>query len=163
LLGKNPLAFAAPANAEPPFVLDFATTTDVPLGGLGTETGGHKGYGLSLLVEILCGALSQGAFGDAAAGEPGKIAHFFGAFRIDGFREPQAFKDDLDRLLHDYKESRKAPGAERIYVAGEPEWETEKFNRVHGIPIRAEVWTELEKLADELGIAFTPRAAEVAP
>ena len=133
MLGANPIAFAIPANKEPPFVLDFATSQPgpdglLPLGGTGTETGGHKGYGLGLLVDILCGVLSGGAFGEELAcmdgpAEGGKVSHFFGAFRIDGFREPAAFKDDMDALLREHKDSEKAPGHDRIYVAGEPEWE----------------------------------------
>lgn len=133
MLGANPLAFAIPANKEPAFVLDFATTQPyrgvlLPLGGAGTETGGHKGYGLGLLVDILCGVLSGGAFGEELpragdAAEPGKVSHFFGAVRIDGFRDPAAFKDDMDALLREHKDSEKAPGHDRIYVAGEPEWE----------------------------------------
>jgi L-2-hydroxycarboxylate dehydrogenase (NAD+) len=198
LLGTNPWAYAIPAQSEPAFVLDFATTTVprgkievynrkekqlnpgwaidangyetldpqtalkgalLPLGGFGIDGGGHKGYGLGLLVDIMCGVLSGGAFGGdlplpSDGPQPGKISHFFGAFRIDGFRDVAAFKADMDRELRTFKESRKAPGQERIYVAGEIEYEKTLYNREHGVPVHVKVWDGLEKLAGELGIPF---------
>jgi L-2-hydroxycarboxylate dehydrogenase (NAD+) len=198
MLGTNPFAYAIPADKEPSFVFDFATTTVprgklevyqrkekslnagwaidaagaptldanaalkgalLPLGGFGVDNGGHKGYGLGLLVDILCGVLSGGAFGEnlpmpSSGPEPGKISHFFGAIRIDGFRDVAAFKSDLDRELRAFKESEKAPGCERIYVAGEIEYEKTLAQRRDGVPIHVKVWNGLEKLAGELGLPF---------
>jgi LDH2 family malate/lactate/ureidoglycolate dehydrogenase len=198
MLGTNPFAYAIPADEEPAFVFDFATTTVprgklevyqrkekplnpgwaidaagaptldanaalkgalLPLGGFGVDNGGHKGYGLGLLVDILCGVLSGGAFGNdlplpSSGPEPGKISHFFGAIRIDGFRDVAAFKRDLDRELRAFKESEKAPGCERIYVAGEIEFEKTIAHRRDGVPVHVKVWNGLEKLAGELGIPF---------
>ncbi len=131
----------------------------LPLGGYGVDNGGHKGYGLGLLVDILCGVLSGGAFGDdlplpGDAPQPGKIAHFFAAFTIDGFRDPEQFKADMDAELRAFKDSAKSPGQDRIYVAGEIEHEKTIHNREHGVPLHVEVWNGLEKLAGELGIPF---------
>ena len=79
-----------------------------PLGGFGTEGGGHKGYGLGLLVDILCGVLSGGAFGPTLPVvtdvREGAISHWFGAFRVHGFRDIVAFKADMDRELRYFKE-----------------------------------------------------------
>ncbi|HEY0615425.1 MAG TPA: Ldh family oxidoreductase [Candidatus Elarobacter sp.] len=198
MLGTNPLAFAIPAKNEPPFVLDFATTTVpkgklevysrkekqlnpgwaidaeghetldpqtalkgalLPLGGYGVDNGGHKGYGLGLLVDILCGVLSGGAFGNdlplpADPPMPGKISHFFAAFKIDGFRDPEQFKADMDTELRAFKDSAKAPGHDRIYVAGEIEHEKTLDTRRNGVPVHVKVWSGLEKLAGELAIPF---------
>jgi LDH2 family malate/lactate/ureidoglycolate dehydrogenase len=195
LLGTNPLAFAIPAKNEPPFVLDFATTTVpkgklevynrkgkelnpgwaidaagvetrdpnvalkgalLPLGGFGVVGGGHKGYGLGLLVDILCGVLSGGAFGNdlpvaADPPLPGRISHFFAAFKIDGFRDPEQFKTDMDIELRAFKDSAKAPGHDRIYVAGEIEYEKTLEARKSGVPVHVKVWDGLEKRAGELG------------
>jgi LDH2 family malate/lactate/ureidoglycolate dehydrogenase len=131
----------------------------LPLGGFGVEGGGHKGYGLGLLVDILCGVLSGGAFGNdlpvaADPPLPGRISHFFAAFKIDGFRDPEKFKADMDTELRAFKDSAKAPGHERIYVAGEIEYEKTLEARKNGVPVHVKVWDGLEKLAGELGIPF---------
>jgi L-2-hydroxycarboxylate dehydrogenase (NAD+) len=131
----------------------------LPLGGLGVENGGHKGYGLGLLVDILCGVLSGGAFGTdlPLPGDgplPGKISHFFGAIRVDAFRDAQTFKRDMDRELRMFKDSQKIPGCERIYVAGEIEHDKTLETRKNGVPIHEKVWTSLEKLAGELSVPF---------
>jgi L-2-hydroxycarboxylate dehydrogenase (NAD+) len=131
----------------------------LPLGGFGVEGGGHKGYGLGLLVDILCGVLSGGAFGNdlpvaADPPLPGRISHFFAAFKIDGFRDPEQFKADMDTELRAFKDSAKAPGQDRIYVAGEIEYEKTLEARKNGVPVHVKVWDGLEKLAGELGIPF---------
>jgi L-2-hydroxycarboxylate dehydrogenase (NAD+) len=131
----------------------------LPLGGYGVEGGGHKGYGLGLLVDILCGVLSGGAFGNdlpvaADPPLPGRISHFFAAFKIDGFRDPEKFKADMDTELRAFKDSAKAPGHDRIYVAGEIEFDKTLEARKNGVPVHVKVWDGLEKLAGELGIPF---------
>ncbi|MGH8164775.1 MAG: Ldh family oxidoreductase, partial [Rhodanobacteraceae bacterium] len=130
----------------------------LPLGGFGTGNGGHKGYGLGLLVDILCGVLSGGAFGN---GLPlvkdtmeGAISHWFGAFRVDGFRDVAAFKADMDRELRAFKDSQKVSGEQRIYVAGEIEIEKTAYHREHGVPVHVKVWDGLQKLANELNLPF---------
>jgi L-2-hydroxycarboxylate dehydrogenase (NAD+) len=130
----------------------------LPLGGLGTDHSGHKGYGLGLLVDILCGVLSGGAFGptlpNVTETKEGAISHWFGAFRIDAFRDPAQFKADMDKELRYFKDSEKAPGQDRIYVAGEIEYEKTLDAKKNGVPVHVKVWDELEKLSGELGIAF---------
>jgi len=131
----------------------------LPLGGLGVDNGGHKGYGLGLLVDIFCGVLSGGKFGTdepqpSDGPVPGAISHWFSAFRIDGFRDVDEFKADMDRELRDFKDSAKAPGHDRIYVAGEIEYEKTLEHRKNGIPVHVKVWDGLEKLAGDLGVPF---------
>ena len=131
----------------------------LPLGGYGVDNGGHKGYGLGLLVDILCGVLSGGAFGNGLPLPsdpplPGKISHFFGAFRIDGFRDPEQFKADMDKELRSFKDSAKSPGHDRIYVAGEIEYEKTGYARERGVPVHVKVWDGLQKMSAELGISF---------
>lgn len=131
----------------------------LPLGGYGVDNGGHKGYGLGLLVEILCGVLAGGMFGldlplPSDAPRPGAISHFFAAFRVDGFRDAAAFKADMDEELRAFKNSQKAPGQDRIYVAGEIEHEKTLYNRAHGVPVHVNVWSGLEKLAADLDVPF---------
>jgi LDH2 family malate/lactate/ureidoglycolate dehydrogenase len=162
-LRKNkPLNHGWAIDAEGHETTDPATALKgalLPLGGFGVDNGGHKGYGLGLLVEILCGVLSGGTFGldlplPSDGPQPGVISHFFGAIRIDAFRDVPAFKADMDRELRTFKDSRKAPGQERIYVAGEIEHEKTLYNREHGVPVHVKVWDGLQKLAGELNIPF---------
>jgi L-2-hydroxycarboxylate dehydrogenase (NAD+) len=136
----------------------------LPLGGFGTEHGGHKGYGLGLLVDLLCGVLAGGAFADSlplpsSGPQGGAISHFFGAIRIDGFRDAAEFKRDVQSALTQFKESAKAPNCERIYVAGEIEHEKTIAYRASGIPIHKKVWTTLEALAREFSVPFTLSSA----
>jgi L-2-hydroxycarboxylate dehydrogenase (NAD+) len=130
----------------------------LPLGGFGTDHSGHKGYGLGLLVDILCGVLSGGAFGPTlpivTESKEGAISHWFGAFRVDAFRDVTQFKADMDKELRYFKDSQKVPGQDRIYVAGEIEHERTLDARKNGVPVHVKVWDELEKLSAELGIAF---------
>jgi L-2-hydroxycarboxylate dehydrogenase (NAD+) len=173
LLGPNPMAFAIPAGAEPAFVLDFSTAGPersaaglLPLGGAGTESSGHKGYGLGLLADILCGVLGGGAFGTElpaagagagpGAGSDGPISQFFAAFRVDGFLDPGTFRAAMDRELRSVKDSQKSPGYDRIYIAGEIEDECARTRREHGIPIPTPVWDDLLRLAGELAVPFPP-------
>jgi len=130
----------------------------LPLGGFGTEGGGHKGYGLGLLSDVLCGVLSGGAFGPtlpfADETKEGAISHWFGAFRIDAFRDVADFKADMDAELRYFKESSAARGAQRIQVAGEPELMKTAYHREYGIPVHSKVWDSLARLAGELSIPF---------
>ncbi len=126
----------------------------LPLGGADEETGGHKGYGLSFMVDIFSGVLSGGAFGlkvYGKKGEPPNVCHFFGAIRIDAFIEPSLFKSMLDEYIEMLKNASKRPGAERIYIHGEKEFElaekqTEEVNIYH------RVVEDLRKLGEETGV-----------
>lgn len=131
----------------------------LPLGGFGIDTGGHKGYGLGLLVDIFCGVLSGGKFGNETprptdAAVPGAISHWFAAFRVDGFRDIAEFKRDMDKEVRDFKDSQKVPGQDRIYVAGEIEHEKTLAHRANGVPVHIKVWEGLEKLARDLDVPF---------
>jgi L-2-hydroxycarboxylate dehydrogenase (NAD+) len=129
----------------------------LPLGGYGTDGGGHKGYGLGALVEILCGVLSGGMFGtdlrlDERGLHGGTVGHFFGVLRIDALRDAGAFGHDLARELHTFEQSAPVPGAERVVTAGEPERaNTERYRR-EGVPIDPKVWEGLDAMAERLGI-----------
>ena len=85
---------------------------NLPLGGMGKEFGGHKGYGLAIMVDILCAVLCGAAFGPAIADIPSslsdRVSHFFGAIKIDRFRDPEEFRRDMDKMFlikHTYTSS----------------------------------------------------------
>lgn len=134
----------------------------LPLGGYGTDNGGHKGYGMGALVEILCGVLSGGMFGTALGLDErglhgGTVGHFFGAFRPDALRDADAFARDVARELRAFEHSTPVPGAERVLTPGEPERANTERYRVEGVPIDPAVWTGLDALAERLRIAKLAR------
>jgi L-2-hydroxycarboxylate dehydrogenase (NAD+) len=189
--GTNPLALAAPALEERPFVIDMATTTAaagklevaarlgkaippgwaldekaqqttdprvaqkarrlLPLGGT-RESGSHKGYGLAILVEILCGVLTGTTTALNLNQDP--RGHFFGAIRIDSFRSVADFKRDMDRLIRELKSATPIEGQERVFVAGEIEFETEKERTALGIPLHRSVLDGLREVSKQLSIAY---------
>jgi len=128
----------------------------LPLGGE-AESGGYKGYGLSLAVDILSGVLS-GASSSlnvlrsvATQEKPTGIGHFFAAMRIDAFRDPAEFKAAMDQTLSTIRNSPRVEGAERVYIAGEKEFEMEERRSREGIPLLPVVAEMLRRLADEAG------------
>jgi LDH2 family malate/lactate/ureidoglycolate dehydrogenase len=129
-----------------------------PLGAT-RELGGHKGYGLAVMVDILCGVLAGAGYGDSGRRgrtDPARtnVGHFFGAIDIGRFRPLDVFRADMDDLLRNLKDSRRAEGADRIWVAGEPEWECEKVRRVEGIPLAPGLVTQLRALAARHDLPF---------
>jgi LDH2 family malate/lactate/ureidoglycolate dehydrogenase len=129
----------------------------LPLGGL-EETAGYKGYGLSLLVDILSGILPNAAYGPYVGTpedpKPSNIGHFFGAIDINAFTPVDEFKERMDIMIKSIKGSVKAKGEDRIYISGEKEWEMEKQYRITGIPLHFKVWESLRDLAQHLGVEF---------
>lgn len=131
----------------------------LPLGGLGEMFGGHKGYGLAIMVDILCAVLCGAPFGPAIADMPttsGRVSHFFGAMRIDAFRDPVEFKRDMDRLLYALRTAEPAEGEERVYYAGLKEWEKEEINREAGLPMVMQTYNQLDAIGREVGLQVPP-------
>jgi len=128
-----------------------------PLGGT-RELGGHKGYGLAMMVDILSAILSDANYGAKQEGlmsmrkEPSNVGHFFMAVRVDGFRPVKEFEKTMDEALTAVVESPKAKGQDRIYIHGEPEFEYEDERRKLGIPLHPQVIMTLTNLAKADGI-----------
>lgn len=130
-----------------------------PLGGFGETTGGYKGYGYSTVVEILSAALQSGLFLKALDGkdEEGKIrpyhlGHFFTAIDTEAFMGAEAFKKTCGDILRDLRGSEKAPGQERIYTAGEKEYDVWMYRKDKGVPVTEAVQKEFIGLRDEFGL-----------
>jgi L-2-hydroxycarboxylate dehydrogenase (NAD+) len=131
----------------------------LPLGGAGEELAGYKGYGLAVLVELLCASLCDGHFmkdllGFAADGSPRPymLGHFFMAIDIAHFVPLEESKRITGNIMRALQDSRKAPGQERIYVAGEKEYEAEKRVRTQGVPVNPNLRQQLQTMRDELRI-----------
>ena len=130
----------------------------LPLGGT-DEMRGYKGYGLAMMVDILSGVLSGAAFGNEV-GKPrenkgSNVGHFFAAINIAAFRSVDEFKKDMDAFLLQMKNAPKAVGEERIFVAGEKEFELAEYHRKNGVPLMDEVVKGLKEAGEKIGIEFT--------
>ena len=196
-LGTNPIAVAAPARNEAPFLFDAATSiiagnklrlanrvgatllpgwiadadgspnttpTPVPppeefnllLMGSTRENGSHKGYGFSMMAEIMATLLSgnvSAMLGGVATGG----SHFFAAYNIEAFTDLDAFKDSMDGVLSALKTTKPAPGHERVIYPGLSEFEEEQERHAKGIPLHTEVIEWFDGITSELSIPALER------
>lgn len=130
-----------------------------PLGGIGEEMAGYKGYGYATVVEILSAALQAGSFLHMLSGKdmqgnkiPYPLGHFFIAIDTEAFMGAESFKKTAGEILRELRASKKAPGHDRIYTAGEKEYEIWKFRRDKGVPVGEAVQKEFIGMRDELGL-----------
>jgi LDH2 family malate/lactate/ureidoglycolate dehydrogenase len=136
--------------------LTNGTAALAPLGGLGDETAGYKGYGYATVVEILSAALQQGIFlkalnGIDSAGKkaPYHLGHFFIAMDIESFVELEAFKKTTGDILRELRASKKMPGHDRIYTAGEKEYLAWLDRKDKGVPLNESLKKTIKQLKDE--------------
>jgi LDH2 family malate/lactate/ureidoglycolate dehydrogenase len=135
---------------------DAALTT---LGGIGEALGGYKGYGFAMIVEILSSALADGMYGKDLDGkdENGKIrpyglGHYFIAIDTNHFLGEDVCRKKAGDIIRSVRASKKAPGAERIYTAGEKEYDIWQSRKDSGVPINESVQAEMIKVRDRLGL-----------
>jgi L-2-hydroxycarboxylate dehydrogenase (NAD+) len=137
------------------------TAALAPIGGIGEDTGGYKGYGFATVVELLSTAFSGNAFlkdlgGKDADGKdiPIPIGHSFMAIDIECFTDLETFKKQAGDVLRALRASKKTPGAERIYTCGEKEYLAWQERKDKGVPINESVQREMLAMRDELGLSF---------
>jgi L-2-hydroxycarboxylate dehydrogenase (NAD+) len=130
-----------------------------PLGGLGEETAGYKGYGYAMVVEMLSAALQQGAFMKALSGLdagghriPYPLGHFFLAIDVESFTHLASFRRTTGEICRALRSSRKAPGADRIWTPGEKEHDAYLERKDKGVPFGQSLQAEFRKLREELGL-----------
>lgn len=131
-----------------------------PLGGIGEELGGYKGYGYATVVEVLSAALQAGSFlkalcGQDAAGNqaPYRLGHFFLVIDPAAFMGLDSFQNTCGDILRSLRASEKAPGQERIYTAGEKEYLTWLERKDKGVPLGAAVQRDILSVRDALGLS----------
>lgn len=127
----------------------------LPLGGIGEQFGGYKGYGLAVMVDILCATLCGAPFGPDiydTEKSSARVGHFFGAARIDMFSDPQIFRKNMDKMLGQLRETPPAENAERVYFSGQKEFEKEEEYRKNGIPLSDRVIASLKEIGEKSGI-----------
>ena len=123
----------------------------LPLGST-RELGSHKGYGLGVSVDIMCGMLSNG-FGFKTL-DSSRRAHYVSAFRVDGFAEVSEFKESMDQMLEGLEKTKPAPGHERVLYAGLEEYEEELIRKKDGIPLHSEVVEWYRGACEEMKLEF---------
>jgi len=194
-MGTNPIALAAPARRNRPFLLDMATSTIAigklklafregrtlpegwaldregrpqhdpeqaladrlmtPLGG-SREMGGHKGYGLAAMVEVLCTMLSGATYAALRPAEASAydVGHFQLAIHPEAFREKGEFEEDLDAFLDCLRATRPADVAQPVLAPGDPEHlACEKRSR-EGIPVPRSLADQVEAIARKSGAQY---------
>jgi LDH2 family malate/lactate/ureidoglycolate dehydrogenase len=177
-LGNNPFAVAIPTGGARPIVLDMSLIATPPQGeeaspmthrqallaggnAVREVMGGHKGYGLAVILEVLCGVLTGAGFGRDHAHErignpatPPDLGHVLMA--VDGTRllPPALFEGRIGALIEQIKASERAPGVERILLPGELEFERREARLHSGIPIADEALKTVQAVADNLGLSL---------
>jgi ureidoglycolate dehydrogenase (NAD+) len=188
-LGSNPIAFGAPGGSEPPVIIDMSTshaawgkvivarqegkpipadwgvdargkpTTDASqVVGL-APTGGHKGYALALMIEILCAHLAGVPFGMHVTkmygelDQPRNLGHFMLALDAARFTDPHAFRSQLDLLVREIRAQEPADPSRPPLAPGDPERLSAARRAKEGIPLPDGLLAELNTLAASLGIA----------
>ncbi len=187
--GTNPICLAAPMASEGPFCYDGATTQmsankirvyrergiELPPGcgadAQGNETrapekvaqllpiGDYKGFGIAMIVDILCGLLSGMPAGDTVSdmfndplSRKRLLGHFFVALRIDVFEEPARFKARLQEMAERIRRQPRRDAQTPVLVPGDPEKACQADREANGIPIPPSDLAQLTRLAGELGV-----------
>ncbi len=132
-----------------------------PLGGIGEDLAGYKGYGYATIVEILSAALAGGNYMKALTGidekgkkKPYSLGHFFIVADPDAFMGRDEFKKIAGDILRELRGSTVAPGAERIYTAGEKEHLAWLERKDRGVPVSESVEKELIAVRDMYGLDY---------
>ena len=130
-------------------------------GGPGDEMCGYKGYGYATVVEILSAALAGGSFMKALTGTDSEgnpqmygLGHFFFVVDPDAFVGRDVFRKIAGAICRELRASRKAPGYDRIYTAGEREWLVWQERKDKGVPIGESVQAEMIEVRDKLGLPY---------
>ena len=136
----------------------------LPLGST-RELGGHKGYALAAMVDILTSVLSGANWGPFAppfalrqeipSRSVGKgIGHFFGAMEIEGFMDVTEFKKRIDEWIEVFRNTKPAKGAAAVLIPGDPEHKEEAIRKKEGIPLLLPVIEDLKDISNQTGIPF---------
>lgn len=131
----------------------------LPIGGSGELMGGHKGYGLATVVEILSAAFQDGAFLSELHDtdhegniHPLRIGHFFLVINVESFLPLERFKKTAGDIVRELRESPKAPGEKRIYSAGEKADAITRRVTEEGIEVPPGLQKNLNALRAELNL-----------
>jgi len=140
------------------YVFDRPEGGITPLGGA-REVGGHKGYGLAVMVHILGGVLAGASFSPIrrltqGPSDPHNIGHFFMAIDPKAFRPAGAFEEDLDQVIDVLHDAKRAEPDQPVMVAGDPENFTRRERLEQGVPVPEDLMVQLRDVAKSAGVPF---------
>lgn len=174
LVARGKIILAAKNNQEIPlgWAIDKSgnptTNASEALEGTVLPFAGPKGYGIALLIDILCGVLSGAAFGKhindmyAEFEKSTNIGHVFGVINIEKFISLDYFKKSIDNMIEEIKSSPKAAGVNEIFLPGEIELLKKETRLVEGIPITRAVLNELREEGIKCGVEYILEELEYA-
>ena len=132
----------------------------LPLGGLGEDLSGYKGYNFAMFVELLSAVLQDGNYGKMLTGKgkngekvPFHLGHFFIAIDTDHFLGEDVCRKKAGDILREVRAPKKVPGQDRIYTAGEKEHDVRMARAESGVPINESVQAEMSAVRDKLGLS----------
>jgi LDH2 family malate/lactate/ureidoglycolate dehydrogenase len=140
------------------YVFDRPEGGITPLGGA-KEAGGHKGYGLAVMVHILGGVLAGASFSPIRnktqkPSDPHNLGHFFMAIDPRAFRAEGEFEDDLDQVIDVLHRAKPANPAQPVLVAGDPEMATRAERLRDGVPVPDDLMDQLRAVAKSADVPF---------
>src|SRR5215470_17518338 len=133
-----------------------------PLGGA-REVGGHKGYGLAVMVHVLGGVLAGASFSPIrrrtqGPADPHNIGHFFMAIDPHAFRPEGEFEEDLDQVIDILHDAKRADPSQPVLVAGDPELLTRRERLEGGVPVPDDLMAQLREVAAAARVPFVLEA-----
>jgi len=129
-----------------------------PLGGP-RDVGGHKGYGLAVMVHILGGTLAGASFSPLRnqtqkPSDPHNIGHFFMAIDPKAFRAGGEFEEDLDQVIDVLHGAKRVDPNQPVLVAGDPEMATRAERLRDGVPVPDDLMDQLRAVAKSAEVPF---------
>ncbi|WP_030437863.1 Ldh family oxidoreductase [Actinoplanes subtropicus] len=125
----------------------------LPLGGAGEDFGGHKGFGLGMIADLLCGPLAGARWGRHVYGSDGAgLGHFVLCVDVGHLTTPAEFRSEAARMFAEIRGTRPATGAPSVRIAGDQERASRRHGRRYGIPLDADVAAAVAALAGDLEV-----------
>ena len=131
------------------------------LGGIGEDLGGYKGYGYAMVIELLSSILQDGWYGKDLDGKdengnirPYHLGHFFIAIDTNHFLGEELARKKAGEILRSVRASKKQPGHDRIYTAGEKEWDAWQDRKDKGVPVGETIQKEFIALRDRFNLDY---------
>ncbi|MEM1713302.1 MAG: Ldh family oxidoreductase [Desulfurococcaceae archaeon] len=158
---KMPLGWASTPDGKltdnPKEVLEKKGSL-LPLGGFGEEFGGHKGSGLALIVDVLCGVLTGANYGKfvkhTTEKEPANVGHFMIVINIDKLSSLDYFLERIEEYKRYIKNLNKISPNVDVWLPGDKAWLTMETRKKIGIPVHRNILRESKEEGESLGVEF---------